>query len=364
VCVFPVELRGKPALARQHYFPIGLIMTKTPNAEVPIWGIHAGRTGDADLLFLKQDCIAIGWNAMGDLSKLTAEREAFKQRYMQTYPNAKKGGIATVSGVPYRFLHEMKIGDLVAYPSKQDKHIHIGRVEGEYRYDPTGETGYPHRRKVKWLRRVPRLDFTQGALYEIGSALSLFLIKNYADEFRAVLDGKQASVVKVDQDATVAAVAEDIEDTTRDFVLKRLARDLKGLPLEGFVAHLLQCMGYHARLTRKNEPSVDIIAHKDHLGIEPPIIKVQVKSSPGTATDKDVSALYGKLSAGEYGLFVTLGTFSPSSRTFEQSKSNLRIIDGDELVELIFAHYEQFDSRHKGLLPLQRIYVPQVLEAD
>lgn len=61
---------------------------------------------------------------------------------------------------------------------------------------------------------------------------------------------------------------------------------------------------------------------------------------------------------------MTLGTFSPASRNFEQSKSNLRLIDGDELVELIFAHYEAFDSQHKGLLPLRRIYVPQVLEAD
>ncbi|WP_369914390.1 restriction endonuclease [Xanthomonas sp. NCPPB 3005] len=329
-----------------------------------VWGIHAGRTGDADLLFLKQNCIAIGWEAMGDLSTLAAERDAFKQRYVQAYPNAKKGGIATVSGVPYRFLHEMKVGDLVAYPSKQDKYIHIGRIEGEYRYEPAGEKTYPHRRKVKWLKHVPRLEFTQGALYEIGSALSLFQIKNYADEYRSVVEGKAPAVIGVDQDSTVSAVADDIEDTTRDFVLKRLAQDLKGLPLEGFVAHLLQCMGYHARLTRKNEPSVDVIAHKDHLGIEPPIIKVQVKSSPGAATDKDVSALYGKLSNGEYGLFVTLGTFSPPSRTFEQSKPNLRLIDGDELVELIFAHYEQFDSRHKGLLPLRRIYVPQVLDAE
>lgn len=334
------------------------------NAEVAVWGIHAGRTGDADSLFLEGECIAIGWQAMGDLGTLAADRESFKERYVQAYPEAKKGGIATVSGVPYRFLHEMRIGDLVAYPSKQDKHIHIGQVAGDYRYVPTGEKGYPHRRKVKWLRHLPRLDFTQGALYEIGSALSLFQIRNYADEFRAALDSGHSPAVQVDQDATVAAVTEDMEDTARDFVLKRLAQDLKGLPLEGFIAHLLQCMGYHARLTRRNEPSVDVIAHKDHLGIEPPIIKVQVKSSPGTATDKDVSALYGKLSHGEYGLFVTLGTFSPASRTFEQSKSNLRLIDGDELVELIFAHYEQFDSRHKGLLPLRRIYVPQVLDAE
>ena len=108
--------------------------------------------------------------------------------------------------------------------------------------------------------------------------------------------------------------------------------------------------------------SVDVIAHKDHLGIEPPIIKVQVKSSPGTATDKDVSALFGKLSATEYGLFITLGTFSPASRNFEQNKANLRLIDGVELVDLILQHYEHFDSRHKGLLPLRRVYVPEGLE--
>lgn len=334
------------------------------NSDEALWGIHAGRTGDADALFLQRNCIAIGWDAMGDLSKLSADREAFKLRYVESYPKAKPGAIATVSGVPYRFLHEMKQGDLVAYPSKQDKHIHIGRIEGDYRYEPAGEKGYPHRRSVAWLKSVPRLKFSQGALYEIGSALSLFQIKNYADEYHAALEGITTDSPSVDQDATVAAVAEEIEETTRDFVLKRLSQDLKGLPLEGFVVHLLECMGYHARLTRKNEPSVDVIAHKDHLGIEPPIIKVQVKSNDGTASDKDVSALYGKLSTGEYGLFITLSTFSPASRTFEQSKANLRLIDGDELVELIFEHYEQFDSQHKGMLPLRRVYVPQVIDSE
>ena len=194
--------------------------------------------------------------------------------------------------------------------------------------------------------------------------MSFFLIKNYVDEYRAALEGELALAIPVTQDETVAKVTEDIEENTRDFVLKRLSHELKGLPLEGFVAHLLECMGYHARITRRNEPSVDIIAHKDHLGIEPPIIKVQVKSGDGTATAKDVSALYGKLSAGEYGLFITLGTFSPASRSFEAGKSNLRLVDGGELVELVFRHYEEFDARHKGLLPLRRVYVPEAIEQD
>lgn len=331
-------------------------------AEPTIWGIHGGRTGNADGLFLESGKVAIGWAKMGDLSTLPATREAFRQRYVNAYPDAKPGGIATVSGVPFRFVHEMQVGDLIVYPSKQDKQVHIGRIVGAYVYEPSGESSYPQRRKVDWLKHVPRLTFSQGALYEIGSALSLFQVKTFADEFRAAVDGKAPTVAPIADDDTVAAVAEEIEESTRDFIIKRLSQDLKGLPLESFVVHLMQCMGYHARLTRPNEPSVDVLAHKDQLGIEPPIIKIQVKSSPGTATDKDVSALYGKLSAGEYGLFITLGTFSPASRNFEQAKPNLRLIDGDELVSLILAHYEQFDAQHKGFLPLRRVYVPQALE--
>jgi restriction system protein len=38
------------------------------------------------------------------------------------------------------------------------------------------------------------------------------------------------------------------------------------------------------------------------------------------------------------------------------------VADGNELVNLIFQHYEQFDSRYKGLLPLKRVYVPEALE--
>ena len=333
-------------------------------ADVNVWGIHAGKTGDADSLFLQQNCIALGWDRVGDLSSLSPDREAFKSRISLAYPEKKPGAIPVDAGQLFRFVHEMRVGDLVAYPSKHDRQIHLGRVSGSYRHNPSTERGYPNVRAVEWLASSPRTHFSQGALYEIGSAMSLFLIRNYAEEFRQVARGEMPNPQSAKQDETVAAVTKDIEETTRDFVLKKLAQDLKGLALEGFVAHLLECMGYHTRMTRPNEPSVDIIAHKDHLGVEPPIIKVQVKSGDGVITDRDVSALYGKLSSEEYGLFITLGTFSPSCRNFEQSKDSLRLIDGDELVELIFEHYEQFDARHKGLLPLRRVYIPEALETD
>jgi restriction system protein len=124
-------------------------------------------------------------------------------------------------------------------------------------------------------------------------------------------------------------------------------------------------MGYRTRVSPEGpDGGIDIIAHKDELGFEPPIVKVQVKSNEGNIGDPVVSALYGKVSSSEFGLLVTLGTFTNAARNFARSKSNLRLIDGSELVQLVLQHYEQFDSRYKGLLPLKRVYIPEVLESE
>lgn len=330
--------------------------------EVTVWGIHAGRTGDADALFLKKNCVAIGWTKMGDLSKLKADRESFKEKVAQCYPDKKPGAIPNNAGQLFRFVHEIKINDIVIYPSKRDRMIHLGRITGQYIYNPDLEEGYPNLRPVKWLKEFPRTHFKQGALYEVGSAMSLFQVKNFAEEFLSALEGK-IKPSPPDGDETIKIVAEEIEENTRDFILKRLAQELKGHPFAEFVAHLLGVMGYRTRISPEGPDSgVDIIAHKDELGFEPPIIKVQVKSSEGNIGDPIVSALYGKVTTGEYGLLVTLGVFTTQARNFAKSKSNLRLIDGNELVDMVLQHYEQFDSRYKGLIPLRKVYVPEPLE--
>ena len=333
------------------------------NNEITVWGIHAGRTGDADALFLKKNVIALGWDKMGDLALIKADRDAFKERIVEMYPETKPGAIPLAAGQPFRLIHELKIGDVVVYPSKNDRQIHIGIVEGEYKFNPTLGGSYPHIRPAKWVKSFPRTSFTQGALYEIGSAMSFFQVKTYADEFLSALEGKVITNEKETQDETIPSVIGDIEQNTRDYILKRLSQQLKGHPFAHFIGHLLEKMGYQTRIAPEGpDGGIDIIAHKDELGFEPPIIKVQVKSVDGSVGDPTVSALYGKIGAGEFGLFVTLGTFTKQAVNFASSKSNLRLIDGDELVDLILQHYEEFDSRYKGLLPLKRVYIPEVLE--
>src|SRR6185503_14410384 len=174
--------------------------------ETTVWGIHGGKGGDADSLFLNKNCVALGWHEMGDLSALPADREAFKAKVSTTFPRIKPAAIPNNAGQLYRFVHEMKTGDLVAYPSKTDRQIHIGRVTAQYQYAPHLESSYPNLRPVTWLRAIPRTSFTQGALYEIGSALSFFQLKNYADEFRLAVESKSIPTAPVSEDETVRAV--------------------------------------------------------------------------------------------------------------------------------------------------------------
>jgi restriction system protein len=288
---------------------------------------------------------------MGDLSKIPANREGFKIRVAAAFPNMKQGAVPVNAGQLYRFVYEAKIGDIVVYPSKSDRHIHIGRIEGDYEYSPKGESSYPNRRKVKWLKSLPRTQFSQGALHEIGSAMSFFAVKTYADEFLAAIEGKDVSV-PVAQDEAVAPLANEIENETRDYVLKKLAQELKGGPFEDFVAHLLQAMGYKTRQPKRGKGAdggVDIFA---------------VKSTEEKSGDKDVTALYGKCNPDEKALFITLGDFTAQAENFARNKPNLLLIGGEDLVKLIFRHYEKFDSRYKGLLPLKRVYIPDPEETE
>lgn len=331
-----------------------------------LWGIHMDAV--VGTRPIDKGYVGIGWAEIGDLSGIPADRSAFKHMVQSTYPKATAGSVPVQAGVLFRFVHEVKQGDIIVYPSKFDRMVNLGKVEGPYRYSPELNTIYPNVRSVSWLKHMPREEFSQDALYEIGSFITLFAIRNHADEFLEALTGKvpseESSNDDVDQrdDATVTrVVAAQAAETTQDFIIRQLKTTIDSYEFEHFIAHLLHSMGYRARVTQKSgDGGVDIIAHRDHLGFEPPVIKVQCKQVTSPIGRPDVTQLLGNVENGEHGLFVTLGSFSKDAREYDRSKPNLRLLDGEQLVELIIEHYDRFDPRYQALLPLKRIYVPSL----
>lgn len=327
-----------------------------PMSEKTIWGVHMAL--EHGLAPKERSYVSIGWSAVGNLGDLQPTRDAYKAAYRQVYPDAKPGNVAVSAGVLYRFAVEMQPGDIVVFPCKADRTINIGTVDGPYRHDLAMPEDCPNVRPIRWIKSLPREEFSQPALYEMGSFLTLFEIRNNADEIIAAMRGEKYESADLD-DASAGEVGKQAEESTEDFIVKRLKGGQTPYQFEHFVAHLLKCMGYHSRVTKASgDGGIDIIAHRDELGFEPPIIKVQCKQMIATIGRPEVQQLHGAIESGEHGLFVTLGGFTNDARTFERTKPNLRLIDGATLIELIYAHYDQFEPRYQMLLPLKRSYIP------
>ncbi len=331
-----------------------------------MWGVHSDQP---QLDLVSNGFTAIGWVEMGDLSAIGDDRDAMKAKVAATYPNLKPGAIPGLAGTLLSFAYRMEVGDLIVYPYRPDSTLNLGRIESDYYFDYAAAL-HPNRRRVTWLKTgVPRTNFSQSARYEVGSAITVFRVKNNDAEFRQYIEGApspgaMAPLEQAPEQAAEAAAeeptADRIETDTRDFIIKTLLDELEGAAFEHFVAHLLEAMGYRTQVTQASgDGGIDIIAHRDPFGLEPPIIKVQCKRITTNTGGPDVQKLMGALSANgnEYGLFVTLGSFSPDARHISRNRQDLRLINGTELVDLIFEHYEKFSPEYKRLLPMRSVYV-------
>ena len=141
-------------------------------------------------------------------------------------------------------------------------------------------------------------------------------------------------------------------------MLEALKSDLSHREFEEFTADLLRAMGYEARVTQYSQDGgVDIIAHRDPLGVEPPVIKVQCKHLTGTIGAPDVQQLVGTLGHNELSLFVTLGAYSKDAQAIERVRPTLRLINGEELVDLALRHYANLSQRWRLRIPLTPVLV-------
>ena len=160
-----------------------------------------------------------------------------------------------------------------------------------------------------------------------------------------------------DDDTATVSVSQQAELTTGDFVIRQLMTKLSGYDFEEFVAHLPDCLGYTARVTqRSGDGGVDVIAHRDKPGFEPPILKVQCKRKTDQIPRPEVDQLLGTLGEGEY----TLGSFSRQSAELERNRPKLRLIDGEQFVGLLPEHYARLAPRYRSIIPLKQICVPDL----
>lgn len=333
-----------------------------------VWGVH-NDTLTTELV--DQGFISIGWDMLGDLTLIPGGREGLKRALAGKVPEDSYKAIPGWAGILLRFRDEAQLGDVIVAPYKPNSTINIGVVSGDYEY-VASEPRHRHRRRVDWKKiGLSRTVFTQPALYEIGSSLTMFQVRNHAQEFLAALSTRAESVEEVAQVVEQVAAnnpaseesseeprASRIERHTRDFVLEALQERISHRQFEEFTADLLRTLGYQARVTQYSQDGgVDVIAHRDPLGVEPPLLKVQCKHTAGTIGAPEVQQLSGTKGQGELALFVTLGSYSREALAVERQRPGIRLLTGEDIVSLVLEHYARLPERWRTLIPLTTLWV-------
>jgi restriction system protein len=153
--------------------------------DITVWGVHAGRGGVAERLFLDEGLVALEASQMGDLKALHNDLEAFRERYSAAHAHIPSPRhVSAVVSQLFRFANELQVGDLVLYLSVPRKTLHLGEVIGEYQYLPSSE--YPHRRRVSWRATRPSQALSDSARQELKSMLAIFKVRRHTSEVLAL----------------------------------------------------------------------------------------------------------------------------------------------------------------------------------
>ena len=149
-----------------------------------LWLVRA-EGGTLTERFIEGGYVAIGWDALGDLSDL---------RYCDTlvnmvndfYPDEGREAVNNLAGQVASFVLKIDSEDFVLTPSADSQVLRFGRIppEGSYYFDNFDEDDYRHRFPVDWrVRPIRRADLSPEFQKTMRSPKTVVSLRHHVPEF-------------------------------------------------------------------------------------------------------------------------------------------------------------------------------------
>lgn len=332
-----------------------------------MWMVRAGK--DAFLIdtFKQKNIVCLGW-CLGDLKDKS--EEDIKRLMQEHYPDESKNTLSIASSQVIKFRYKIEKGDYVLSYNPSSRKYLVGEITSDYYYSEELENegtdyigGHNDMRDVKWLGEISRDKLSVSTKNTLGSISTLFNINDEAKEdILNVLNNKKTTIEEEDEitDHTeVSILKDDIKDRSIEFI-KDKVNQLDPYEMQDLVAGLLRAMGYKTIVSPQGpDRGKDIIASPDGLGLEDPVILVEVKHRKNTSMgSQDIRSFKGALKKTNRGIYVSTGGFTTDAK-YEAERSEIPILmDLDRLVKFIIQYYDNFDNDARSLIPLTKIYWP------
>lgn len=338
--------------------------------KMAVWVIRAGRMGENEEFSLNNGAYSIGFSQEQSVSDFT-DYKSLRDHIQRRSEGSSLQQAASQASQLWRFAHDMQVGEMVVLPRRHPRVIAVGRITGDYVYNPTDyEAPLPHTRKVEWrVQEVPRANFDPDLIRSMNGNSTVYQVQssNAEDRISAIVNAYLGNEQVLDIPAPISngetsneldeSVAIDLEQDIKIRIIRRIRQRYHGHDLETLVEEILKAEGYATLKTAPGpDGGADILAGSGALGFDSPKLCVQVKSGASPVGIADYNRLQGNVHSfgAEHGLLVSLSGFTKSVldenwRSFFQ----IRLWDGYELVERLIDTYDDLPQEVRTAIPLE-----------
>lgn len=322
------------------------------------WMVRAGDHNELIPIWKNQGIASIGWPKLGNPKQYRNKDEMTAKAnivFAESKPNSRSSWVSQV----WRFSQEIKKSDRVITYNKENRKYMVGTVLEPHFYDESvGNPAYPNNIKVSWEETtVDRDSLSQAAKNSLGSTLTVFRVDEWGIEIENLIKYPFSDPEPID-DAEEDEIIDDLVGKARVMVQDKVDK-LDPWQMQELVGGLLRAMEYNVQVSPKGpDGGVDVLAYKDAFGFEKPIIKVQVKHRKSSVGAPEIQQLLGANPIDANSLFVSTGGFTSHAEAVAKHNS-VRLVDLEELVDLVMKWYENMPTDVRTLLPLKKMYVPE-----
>ncbi len=336
-----------------------------------VWVVRAGRYGEGEEFAINNSLLGIGFELQQSVAEFP-DRHTLRDFLLSSNEYSGDGEKKAPSSALqlWRFANELEPGDVAVLPCKQPKVVAVGKITGDYRYEPGRP--FPHVRPVEWSATdIPRSSFDRDLLYAFGGLLTLFQVnRDSAEERIERVVRRHRGETPSDSptqplDIADESVAVDLQDVISDSIIERIRQKFTGNRLEYLVENILKAQGYATLQTRRGaDGGIDVVAGKGQMGFEEPRLCVQVKSGAAPVDLPDYNRLQGNVRSfgAHHGLLVSLSDFTrPVRNENERSFFEIRLWGAEELIQNLLETYDNLPADIRTDIPLvnRRVLAPE-----
>ena len=142
-----------------------------------LWVTRGGPKGEQEEDIINKSIISIFYPKLPSLVNVKSKTDLVRI-FKTTYPEESSWNIRVGKQTSqiWKFINEIKIDDYVLVPLKTQKTIALGLVKSDYKYGKLSQS-VNHFRKVKWLKIIPRNNFSDYVLKRLGAFYGVYELR-------------------------------------------------------------------------------------------------------------------------------------------------------------------------------------------